>query len=38
MRTIINLNTGWKFINHDVGLVDCDPVDWQDKEKYAAKK
>ena len=30
MRTIINLNTGWKFINHDVGLVDCDPVDWQD--------
>ena len=30
MRTIINLNTGWKFINHDAGLVDCDPVDWQD--------
>ena len=30
MRTIINLNTGWKFINHDVGLVDCYPVDWQD--------
>lgn len=30
MRTIINLNTGWKFINHNVGLVDCYPVDWQD--------
>ncbi len=30
MRKIINLNTGWKFINYDVGLVDCYPVDWQD--------
>lgn len=30
MRKIINLNTGWKFIDCDVGLVDDYPEDWQD--------
>lgn len=30
MRKTINMNTGWKFIGHDVGLVDCYPVDWND--------
>ena len=30
MRKIVNLDTGWKFIAQDAGLVDCYPVDWQD--------
>lgn len=30
MRKITNMNAGWKFISHDVGLVDCYPVDWND--------
>lgn len=30
MRKTINMNAGWKFIGHDVGLVDCYPVDWND--------
>lgn len=30
MRTIKNLNQGWKFIQQDIGLPELYPVDWQD--------
>ncbi len=30
MRTIIDMNAGWKFIAHDAGLVDYCPAGWED--------
>ena len=30
MRTMINLNEGWKFVQQDIGLPELYPVDWQD--------